>query len=72
MKTSSSCARDYPTQVRLGVNAPDCAVYRKEIFTAIQEENIKARQTVQVELIKTDVKELFAGDDESKILFHKS
>jgi carbon storage regulator len=57
-----------PTQVRLGVNAPrDCAVYRKEIFTAIQEENIKAaRQTVQVELIKTEVKELFAGDDEKK------
>ncbi|MDD2401995.1 MAG: carbon storage regulator CsrA [Clostridia bacterium] len=34
-----------PTQVRLGLKAPkSCSVYRKEIFTAIQEENIKAAQ----------------------------
>jgi carbon storage regulator len=32
-----------PSQVRLGVKAPrDRSIYRKEIFMAIQEENIKA------------------------------
>jgi len=34
-----------PTQVQIGLKAPkSCPVYRKEIFVAIQEENIKAAQ----------------------------
>lgn len=48
------------TQVRLGVKAPRyCSVYRKEIFTAIQEENLKAAQLSAAEALKADVKQLF-------------
>ena len=47
-----------PTQVRLGLKAPkSCPVYRKEIFTAIQEENIKAAQ----QIIKANVSQELKG-----------
>lgn len=49
------------TQVRLGVKAPrHCSVYRKEIFAAIQEENIKAAQLNAVEELSPEVKALFS------------
>lgn len=48
------------TQVRLGVKAPrQCSVYRKEIYAAIQEENIRAAQLHAVEALTPEVKALF-------------
>jgi len=49
------------TQVRLGVKAPkNCAVYRKEIYVAIQEENRRAaQQYAPANLLDTEVKSLF-------------
>ena len=55
-------------QVRLGVKAPrGCAVYRKEIFTLIREENIKAaRQHGQVDALQAEIKQLFTPEGPSK------
>jgi len=52
-------------QVRIGVNAPrDCAVFRKEIFLEIQEENIKAaQQGGAINKLGAEVKELFNSQD---------
>lgn len=49
------------TQVRLGVNAPrNRPIYRKEIFTAIQEENRKAAlQNTNCNQLGEEWKELF-------------
>jgi carbon storage regulator len=57
------------TQVRLGVKAPkNCAIYRKEIFTAIQEENRRAaQQHATMVILEKEIKALFAkkqGDTE--------
>ena len=52
-------------QVRIGVKAPkECAVFRKEIFLEIQEENIKAAQQAQlINNLGAEVKELFNSQD---------
>jgi carbon storage regulator len=51
------------TQVRLGVKAPkDCAVFRKEIFLEIQEENIRAAQQGKLsDNLDAEVKKLFSS-----------
>ena len=52
-------------QVRIGVRAPkEYAVFRKEIFLEIQEENIKAAQQAQlINNLAAEVKELFQAQD---------
>jgi len=50
-----------PTQVRIGVNAPQSSpVFRKEIYLEIQEENIKAaQQSCMPDSHGAELKELF-------------
>ncbi len=54
-----------PTQVRLGVKAPqEISIYRKELFTAIGEENKKSAEIkVDAELLKEQLKVLFEKEN---------
>ena len=47
-------------QVKIGINAPrDKEIYRKEIYTAIQEENKKAAQSISLMGKESEIKKLF-------------
>ena len=57
-----------PTQVRLGVKAPrNNPVFRKELFLAIQEENIKAAEqgSVPADARGAAVKSLFQAEEKN-------
>ncbi|MDR1204203.1 MAG: carbon storage regulator CsrA [Peptococcaceae bacterium] len=51
-----------PNQVRIGINAPrDVQIYRKEVYDAIKEENLRSRELPgkDAEQVVTKVKTLF-------------
>ena len=54
-------------RVRLGIVAPlDVAVHRKEVYLAIQKENLEASQKADTEGVDEAVKLLKKKDEESK------
>ena len=51
-------------KVRLGIRAPvDVRIFRKEVYEAIQAENLAASQAAQTDL--KSIEQLLAGDDSS-------
>lgn len=51
-------------KVRLGIRAPvDVRIFRKEVYEAIQAENLAASQAAQTDL--RSIEQLLAGDDSS-------